>query len=1327
MPSAPRDELQSYLSPLTVERLWIDTQSSDERLASEFRGVILLLDITGFTKLTEHLDSGGPDGAERLSNVLNHYFSLVINTVAGHGGLIAKFLGDAVLAVWPAYGGHDDPLNWHPAARCALSLLERLRSDEHANPSRLTVKAAFSAGQIVHGLFGRDESWISVLGGQAMCDARHALTHCQPGELLGFGIEVEAKDAHGICRIVSADQIDASQDLFAIERHPAPPPSAAWQAKLLPAAIRDLHRAGLSAWLAEFRQVTIIFLHVRDADFRSPDDAEHIQRICETVQLQIHALGGVVDGLGEDHDGLAFKIVFGVPGASHEDDAWRALRACEATRASLAEMGMPVTAGITTGRLFFGSAGTEQVRAYLTVGDAVNRSARLMQLAGDRVVCDEATAAACATRLHFERLDAVRLRGKSVPVPIFQPLFDVRDQPVSREIIGRAREKALIALRIEDFRTEPRGGLLLLEGEPGIGKSSMLSYVTDLCESTALTCVRGSADALDTHTPYVAWRSIFDQILDLATDDRAPNKRARAQAWTTRCNIDPRMLDLLNPVLDTGHPESSYSSSLPSQTRAEQTISLMIEMLHERAASDRFVIVLEDIHWMDSASVALLLAASRHIDNILFIATLRPSASFDEHFPGLASAPNTTRLALGAMTAEDVHALACRQMGAAYLAPELQAFIEKNSDGNPLFCEELSRALRDGGLLAWDDGGCRLRATVGLHRLQLAGTVQSVIGSRMDNLAPRARLLLKVASIHGDRFDFNALSYICPPEFDEHSLRMSLQELVSREFISSDNRQHTFAFKHAVVQEVAYQQLPYVQRRQLHKRMAGWFEQVRPHDTGLIAHHWFNAEVADKAAHFLDLAGQSASQRFANREADELFSRALTLADDRSVAVPSVQRGKWLRLRGEARFHLGHIQDSRADFHNAMRTLGWRIPVSWRIPMLDLPVAAIMQLSGASRAYFPCTAAQKAGIEETLATLQMLGEVAYFESDIWSSAYYVFRSANLAGATRNDSLAIAPYCGVMLIAGTISRKLGEAYLSRASVIAEQCGTQLQQAYVCLIGAIFLSGFGAWSRVSDFLQKGLTVYRQFSYGRRIEESLLMGIYALFYQGRFAESEPYLLELERSARRRGDTQTTAWGKLLRAQVALNTAGPSAALEALGSDFDSGTDDMTRTASRATAAAACLRLGRLRDARVFGAEALHRSLRSPPRAHTMMLYTAYLAEVFVTLSLTANEASHSDGLLARQACKSLHSFARMFPIAHPSSAIWSGAFSFSQGNWSRARKQWLRAAHVASELGMTMDALRAHGLLACEQETVADFLRGEFARHSSHDYAQVPKASH
>jgi len=1296
------EALAAYVPPLVLENLAHDPQPTSEARATTFPAAVLLTDIAGFTALTEGMDEAGPAGVEELSRLLNAYFTDLIELVEAHGGLVLKFAGDALMAVWPGATGTLSEAAWR-AAQCSLFIQRQMHSRSVTDAVTLSMRVSVGAGELGHMVVGGGGRWASRLAGAAMAEARTAIALARPGEvaLSPQVARLLSTAAKTTTRTPGTPLLDS---IAPLEVRPMLQPwvKAGDVPALLvhvPAAVRDRIVAGQAGWLAEFRRVSVLFINVPDVDDDPARSLDRTQAAVRAIQTVLERYEGTVDNLGDDRAGLTLIAALGLPASSHEDDAIRAVRMALAIRAALRDLGHDSAIGVTTGRLFCGAIGSARRREYSMVGDTMNRCARLMDLAENDVLCDEPTQEAAARAIRFEFLRDVALKGKASTVAIHRPLGEAAaPAPDRRGIVGRERERAALSSRLGTFRERGEAGVVIIEGEAGIGKSTLVADFRARAAGRGLRVLFGGGDSLERASGYHAWRHVFGDVLGFQPEAEEADRGDRLAQFLADSPETLRLAPLLNSALGLHLPENEITAEMTGQSRAEATVGMLVGFLEDAAAAEPLVVVLEDAHWLDSASWALALEVHRKVARLLLTMATRPlGAAAPEAWAGLCEAAGQDRIALGPLGGDEVLALIRQRLKIEELPPAAALFIREKAEGHPFFSEELAYALRDAGHLVIRGRRCELAPGMGdLRSLNFPTSVQGVVSERLDRLSPRERLAIKIASVNGRAFTLRTLHAIHPVDEDRAHLPECLDRLVALDLTQRTEADGApaFTFKHNIIQEVAYEQLIFSQRQQLHLRLAEFIEQNDGANFPILAHHWRNTATPARAIRYLTLAGEQALLRYANREAIGFLTQAIELATRGATPPSALALGRWHRQIGEAHHHLGRIDESRQWLSQAMRILGHPVPAPRRMKMLALPAAVARQLwhrlTGGGRAARGVGSAEVLG-EATQADNQ-LGEIAYFTNDLITSVFHIIHGLNLAEAVGPSPKLAEMYGGMMIVTGALPPlALGDLYFRLSEEALGLADRAVTRAYVEQLMGIFFNGRGSFARAQERLGLALQTFRRFGNGRRMEECLTNVFYLHLFRGEFAAAREASALTRRSAMRREDGQTLGWAVTMEAHALLATEGPAAALAMLGDAEQPAWDALTRTGFHAGSGIGRFRLGEMDRAQTHAQTALDRLAAGPPVSYTALLDCSYVAEVFLGLWASAQRDGRPAAGLRRQAgraCSTLRAYSRAFPIGWPRTHLWMGVERWHRGHPQAANRLWQKGRDAAARLSMTAD---------------------------------------
>jgi class 3 adenylate cyclase/tetratricopeptide (TPR) repeat protein len=1161
---------------------------------------------------------------------------------------------------------------------------------------------------VVGGTAGR---WTSRLAGTAMAGVRAAIGQARPGEVavgphmaeLLKGKPKLALSTAGGARLESIAPIDIRPALqpWAQARHvPA-------LFDHVPAAVRDRIVAGQAGWLAEFRRVSVVFINVPEVDDDPARSLDRAQAVMQVIQTTLDRYGGTVDNLGDDHAGLTLVAAFGLPAWAHEDDALRAVRTALAVRAALRDLGYASAIGVTTGRLFCGAIGSARRRAYSMVGDTMNRCARLMGLAENDVLCDEETRRAAARSIRFEFLRHEELKGKASTVALHRPLGEAAAALPLRThgIVGREAERTALRARLTALQ-EGSAGVVIIKGDAGIGKSTLLADFRAMAAEAGLRVLSGGGDSLERASAYHAWRPIFGDVLGFPPESDEAERGDRLLQYLSKTPASLWLAPLLNPALGLHLSENEMTAEIVGQPRAEATTGILLHLLEEAAAAAPLVVVLEDAHWADSASWTLALEVHRRVPRVLLTVATRPLEEPEpDAWAALDKAAGESCIALGPLAESEVLSLVRQRLGVDALPSAVTHFIQEKAEGHPFFSEELAYALRDAGHLVIENRRAKLAPDVrDLGKLDFPSNVKGVVRERIDRLSPREQMTIKVASVNGRIFSLRTLHAIHPVPDDREHLPSCLDRLVALDLAQRLEGEGgpAFIFKHNIIQEVAYEHLIFSHRQQLHRRLA---EHLEHHDSAnfpILAHHWRHADAPARAIRYLDLAGSQALRRYANREAIGFLEQAIELASTGNERPSPLDAGRWHRQIGEAHHHLGQIEHSHNWLSQAVRIVGHPLPPALRMKLHALPAALFRQVWNRLRRNSAAGgAARPEALSEAVQAHNQLGEIAFFKNDLVTSVFHIIHGLNLAEALGPSPKLAEMYAAMMIVAGALPpASLGDLYLRLSDRALENTESAVTRAYVGLLVGIFSNGRGRFEEAQRRLLSAAEVFLRYGHGRRLEESYCNIFFMRLYCGEYAAAREAVDNLRRSAGRREDAQRVGWACTLGAHLMLPTEGPEATLAVLGSGDFQRWDALTRNSFHAGTAMAHYRLGALELARQHAQAALDGLSAGPPVSYTAVLDCSYVAEIFVGLLDEAQRTQQSITNLARQArraCATMRAFSRAFPIGWPRAHLWTGLHYWVRGNKSAADRHWQNALTEAGQRGLPREQALAHALRA------------------------------
>ena len=1351
------ETLTSYLPLLLARRVAASPQPPLAPEVDTLAAAVLFADISGFTALTEQLTRRGPSGLEVLTDVLNGYFGRLVALILDQGGDILKFAGDALIAIWPF--DQSPGLAVDCAARCAMLVQQELAVYAGATQISLSLKIAIGAGDLRLLLLGGEYNrWELLLNGQPLTQATTAGTQAQPGDVL---LSPEAWHLAAHC---DGDRISGGAvrlrgvSVFPPLAVPQPPtlPAHADVAlrAYLPRAIQARLDAGQVGWLAELRRVTVLFINL-------PDIGDQIglgaaQAAMLALQRTLYRYEGSVNKINVDDKGASVVAALGLPPLAHEDDAIRGVRAALAIQKALTGLGMRCAIGVTTGQAFCGSIGSERRREYTMIGAVVNLAARLMQAAAgyghsgngnnqsSLVLCDEPTYLAARSALTFQPLPPLLVKGRSEPTPVYQPHEQGgRSLRLHGALVGRERERTVMAAAVEGLLAG-RGEIIVVEGEAGIGKSCLVEEMLSLARERGLLTLQGAGDAVESATPYHAWRSVFSSILRLDPHVDAERQRAHVAAQLRVAPDLARLLPLLNAVLPLDLPENDATRQMRGQVRADNTTELLSRLLRAAGRLVPTALVIEDAHWLDSASWALLLAVSQRVHPLLLVLATRPMTAPPVEYITVINGGDVRVLRLDGLTGYETVLLACRRLGVTELPEPAANLIREKAQGNPFYGEELAYSLRDTGTIQLVDGAYRMATGDDPGVLDMPDTIQGVVTSRIDRLTPGQQLTLKVASVIGRVFPLRALRDVYPLHDDRSVLSGQLEGLRRLDLtqLHTPEPELAYVFKHAITQDVAYNMLLFAQRRELHREVARWYEHAFADDSPylpLLAYHWTRAEEPVKATEYLDRAGEQALRGGAYHEAVRFFREAIAIADNigrwrdianhkaseqtvgrpefaalRALAAPGHRfAARWHRLLGEALYGLGRLEEARSELEQAAALLGLPLPTGRARKRGELLGQIARQVIFRARPPQIVAEGERQTLKEKTRVYERLARIAYFGGEVERALFACVHGLNLAeqlGPTAELAYATTN----MRVGAIFFPAISEAYRKRAEALVREIDDPTATAHWLTLESMYQVGQGKWAAAEALAEQAITVVEQLGDRRTRGDIMAIQGFIAYYQGQFGRAAQLYAELYTASRLSGNNEHYAWGMngLAMNGLPLGQFNEAAMLLARsGALLADSTDFVAKSLNYGLEAVALLRQKRPAMALDIALAGHRIMVDATPFSATNFDSFAGVAETFLALWEAAGTGAPLDAIepaqsarlpqLAKQACDGMGRYARIFPIGRARALTLAGWRLRMTGNHAAARTSWQQAVSAAEQLGMPYEAALAH------------FHRGRFAR--------------
>lgn len=653
---------------------------------------------------------------------------------------------------------------------------------------------------------------------------------------------------------------------------------------------------------AQQRQVTVMFCDIVGSTAMSTRlDLEDQRATLRAYQRVCGEAIGLFDGFIAQYQGDGVLAYFGYPYA-HEDEAARAVRAGLAILASVdrgapdARIALRVRIGIATGPVLVGRIiGSSEATHVAATGKTPNLAARIQQLArpGTLLIADS-TQRLAAAQFECRPMGARRLKGLNEAIPVWQVLRELSDterferRPARVDCIGRESELGLLLDRWKTA-TSGRGQAVVVTGEAGIGKSRLVERFHDDLPSGARIDIRLDCAQRYRNSPFHPFIVHVERAAGFESGDTSAVKSAKISQWLSAEGRSDGM-PLISRLLSLPSGSSDFTPLMPPERQRGEIRGLLIEHVLRAASRQPVLLVVEDVHWLDPTSEETLIQLLDRLggSRVLMLLTVRP-----DHASRVVDDPRSARLTLGPLGAREVERMISNLAGGIKLPEEVVKRILIKTDGVPLFIEQLTKSILESGQLRLMDGAYCLNGA--LPPLSIPVTLADTLRARLDRL-PSVMDVAQVGASLGRSFSYAVLAAVL--NADTERLRSALEQLVGANLVYQEgaSRQAVFTFKHALVQDAAYESLPRSQRVALHARIVAVLESRFPEivesEPELLAYHSSRAELVAKAAGYWLKAGARAVSRSAHLEAISHLRHGLEGLD----AVPSPQERTLLEL-----------------------------------------------------------------------------------------------------------------------------------------------------------------------------------------------------------------------------------------------------------------------------------------------------------------------------------------------------------------------------------------------------------------------------------------------
>nr|XP_060630310.1 adenylate cyclase type 10 [Anolis sagrei ordinatus] len=722
-----------------------DDFSQEVPFIESFDGVLLFVDISGFTALTEKFstDTKMDRGADELTQTLNHYVGDIVEEVLVFGGDVLKFAGDALLALWKVERDHISDIITL-AVKCSFSIQQEYGVRDTEVGLELRVKIGLSAGHISKVILGDNKYRYFLVIGRAVDEVRLAQNLAKASEIILSPncwelcdrnlIEVERIPDERAVRVryiknipdfdtesffercaMHLHQNRISETFDVLRNASVLAPNEDLEKHLRKYVMRNILRKiddnQPLEYLSELRPVTIVFVNLQF------DDSANTHHLCKAIQdaytkiiAVIHPLSGKINKLFMFDKGCTLLCIFGLPGDKQADESANALDSAHAIHAFCSRALMKVkivSIGVTSGPVFCGVVGHRVRHEYTVIGRKVNLAARMMMYYPGIVTCDAITYAKSKLPPHFfEELPLIEMKGVVNPGTVYHFLgvsekamiykaYLTKERSEYYPLLGRKKETDIFENLLFEFKCSGKSHIIMYEGPMGYGKSQLMAEMAYLGQWAGQKVVAMELAKINMCQNFFTIRTFMAMFLGI---DTCKTYDARQYILLGKIHdiIHEEYLCLLNNLFHVKFPTSEKVSKMNNNVKNEEMERILVKILENAVEKEVLILVIDEAQFIDSASWDFL-------DNLLqkvpiFIVMSSSPINTKGKLPCLTAAkilhsPDTTYIHLRELTPSVIIQKACQDLGVVSIARELETFLIQRSHGNPFYCEELLRNL----------------------------------------------------------------------------------------------------------------------------------------------------------------------------------------------------------------------------------------------------------------------------------------------------------------------------------------------------------------------------------------------------------------------------------------------------------------------------------------------------------------------------------------------------------------------------------------------------------------------------------------------------------
>jgi len=868
---------------------FIAEKFQNNQTCGSFMANTMFLDISGFTSMTERLMQEGKEGAEVLSEIINNIFEPVIETVYSAGGVITSFAGDAFTAVFP---------NLKQSAQVALCAVDigwifekKGTLQTKFGEFNLFVKIGLSSGEVEWAIIGNPKQQTYYFKGEAIDGCAQSQHLCGKSDILydeNFhnilpkNIRTPKQCLYnGFYRLINCEYASGQESLI----NEITIPREILE-KFIPDQVLELEQHG------EFREIVTVFISCNETV--NAGDLNRV--IIETID-SCSQYGGYFNQSLFGDKGTVMLACFGMP-KSYENNLVRAL---DFVLDLQKKLGDTIRIGLNAGIAYAGFIGSSLISEYTSYGDIVNQAARFMAKADWGKIWTTGSVASKMGRLYsFNDLGVMRFKGKMEQIAIFELTGKSENSEMaffSGEMVGRRPELALLNNLAEPLSKNRFAGLVTVYAEAGMGKSRLVYEFVKVQERVEVLFLQTDSVLRMSLNPFrYLLHNYFNQNNTVSKEVKRRNFEAvfNLLLQILSNSSDSRKLSIVKELervksvlaaqIEVFYENSLYEQ-LDAKSRFENTLFAYKEFFKALSIFKPVIIQIEDIHWLDDDSNKMVQTLCRAVDDypIMIVATSRFNDDGSKPVVKVDNEVAQTEIVLDKLDTESGKYFMELQLEKPADA-ELISFVCNKAEYNPFYIEQIVYYLKDNKLLNEKDG----RYFLIRKEIAIPNSISAIIIARIDRLESDVKNLLQMASVFGREVElktFLIMIELYQLKVEQSQLKTMLEK-IEDEQLWNKFAEIKYIFKHALLNEAAYEMQLKSRLRDLHKLAAQSLEKLHADEVDKfyeIARHYDKAEMVEETVNYYEKAGDWLKKNYQNAKAIECYDRVLELIGDNDL------------------------------------------------------------------------------------------------------------------------------------------------------------------------------------------------------------------------------------------------------------------------------------------------------------------------------------------------------------------------------------------------------------------------------------------------------------